>query len=35
MTNLQYKQTGQSKNTNAYGTYEMQKRAFGYRDAQY
>lgn len=32
---VQYKQTGQSTKTNAYGMREMQERAFEYRDAQY
>jgi len=35
IVNVQYKQTGQSKSTNAYGMREMQERAFEYRDAQY
>jgi len=35
IVNVQYKQTGQSKNNNAYGMREMQERAFEYRDAQY
>lgn len=32
---VQYKQTGESTKTNAYGMREMQERAFEYRDAQY
>ena len=35
LVNVQYKQTGQSKSTNAYGMREMQERAFEYREAQY
>lgn len=32
---VQYKQTGESTKTNAFGMREMQERAFEYRDAQY
>jgi len=35
IVSVQYKQTGKSKSTNAYGMREMQERAFEYRDAQY
>jgi superfamily II DNA or RNA helicase len=35
LVNVAYKQTGESKSTNAYGMREMQERAFEYRDAQY
>ncbi len=35
LVNVEYKQTGKSKSTNAYGMREMQERAFEYRDAQY
>ncbi len=35
IVDVTYKQTGQSKSTNAYGMREMQERAFEYRDAQY
>lgn len=35
LVNVEYKQTGKSKSTNAFGMREMQERAFEYRDAQY